>query len=95
MSGLWRGEIVRSEAQLMKKAFAARANAFPNSPAVAGIGDPGPGAAQRPASTMPATTLSADIALRFVRDDLWRGFAHFELGAYFLDLSGLLFELGC
>jgi len=29
MSGLWRGEIVRSEAQLMKKAFAARANTFP------------------------------------------------------------------
>src|SRR5206468_5222563 len=33
-------------------------------------------------------------ALRFVRDYLWRGLAHFELGAYFLDLRGLLFELG-
>ena len=71
MSGLWRGQIVRSEAQLMKKAFAARAF--------------------RCLTQAPLHI----TALRFVRDDLWRGFAHFELGAYFLDLSGLLFELGC
>ena len=35
---------------------------------------------------------SAD--LRLVRDYLRRRFAHFELGAHFLDLRGLLFELG-
>ena len=33
--------------------------------------------------------------LRFVYDYLWRRFAHFKLGAHFLDLRGLLFELGC
>ena len=32
--------------------------------------------------------------LRLVRDYLRRRFAHFELGAHFLDLRGLLFELG-
>ncbi len=32
-------------------------------------------------------------ALRFVRDYLWRRFAHFKLGAHFLNLRGLLFEL--
>ena len=32
--------------------------------------------------------------LRFVRDDFWRRFIHFELRAHFLDLRGLLFELG-
>jgi hypothetical protein len=31
--------------------------------------------------------------LRLVRDYLRRGFAHFELGAHFLDLRGLLFDL--
>ena len=32
-------------------------------------------------------------SLRFVRDHLWRRFAHFKLGAHFLDLGRLLFEL--
>ena len=31
-------------------------------------------------------------ALRFVYDHLWRSFAHFNLGAHLLDLSGLLFD---
>ena len=31
--------------------------------------------------------------LRFVRDYLWRRFAHFNPGAHFLDLCGLLLEL--
>jgi hypothetical protein len=46
--------------------------------------DPGLDAAASPGGT---------TALRFVRDYLWRRFAHFKLGAYFLDLRGLLFEL--
>ena len=33
--------------------------------------------------------------LLFVTDDLRRWLAHLELGAHFLDLRGLLFELGC
>ncbi len=31
--------------------------------------------------------------LWFVRDDLWCRFVNFKLGAHFLDLRGLLFEL--
>ena len=37
---------------------------------------------------------STIAALRFVRDYLRRRFAHFNPGAHFLDLRGLLFELG-
>ena len=33
--------------------------------------------------------------LRFVHDDLCHRFTHFELGAYFLDLGGVLRELRC
>ena len=33
--------------------------------------------------------------LRFVDDYLRRGFAHLDLGAHFLDLRGLLFQLRC
>ncbi|PYJ89373.1 MAG: hypothetical protein DME20_08315 [Verrucomicrobia bacterium] len=32
--------------------------------------------------------------LRFVHDYFWRRLIHFELGADFLNLRGLLFELG-
>src|SRR5436190_21584828 len=36
---------------------------------------------------------STFAALRFVRDHLRRRFAHLNLGAHFLDLRGLLFQL--
>ena len=36
---------------------------------------------------------STFAALRFVDHHLRRGLAHFELGAYFFDLRGLLFQL--
>jgi hypothetical protein len=34
-------------------------------------------------------------SFRFIRNHLGRGLIHFELGARFLDLRSLLFELGC
>jgi hypothetical protein len=37
---------------------------------------------------------TTSLVLRFVHDHLRRRFARFELGAHFLDLRGLLFQLG-
>ena len=34
------------------------------------------------------------VALRFVSDYLWRRLIHFKLRAHFLDLRGLLLQLG-
>ena len=41
-----------------------------------------------------ATSPGEITSLRFVRDHLWRGLYHLNLRAHFLDLRGLLFELG-
>ncbi len=61
----------------MVKAFATGANAFPI----------------QFASVLSTQGLMYFGVLRFVYDYLRRGFSYFELGAHFLDLRGLLFEL--
>jgi len=43
----------------------------------------------------PAASPSEIAALRFIYDHLRRRLAHFKLGAHFLDLGRLLFELRC